>query len=92
MMLRHIITVLGCLMGVASAAKGSVGAGRHVGWARTPPLAVGALSGFRMGPEPYLLEFHGVQCDFCDVSDGRFMLKYAGCKVSYHPDSYRTST
>lgn len=67
-MLRFLFVSLVCLLGVASAARGRVGANGRGGWARKP-LAVGALGGTEPGLEPYLLEFHGANCDHCEVSD-----------------------
>lgn len=90
-MLRFLIISLVCLLGVASAARGRVGANGRGGWARKP-LAVGALGGTEPGLEPYLLEFHGANCDHCEVSDRNIFgqLVFAACrymKRAFHSGS-----
>lgn len=84
-MLRNILAFLGCMASVVAAARGNVGVDRRVGWMRKP-LAVGSLSGFRFGPEPYLLEFHGANCDHCEVTDG-CECEDVFYRVLYHADA-----
>lgn len=62
--MRFILLTLASIFLVASAARDGVGVS---GWLRRP-VAVGALSGIRFAQEPHLLEFHGANCDHCDVS------------------------
>lgn len=92
-MLRCLFVSLACVLGVASAARGRVGANGRGGWARKP-LAVGALGGTEPGLEPYLLEFHGANCDHCEVSDrnvwGRLVFAaFFSMKVVPHTRSAR---
>ncbi|CAN0541326.1 unnamed protein product [Ectocarpus sp. 8 AP-2014] len=57
-----VVALLLCLL-TTSGTRGSSSA-RKI--SRTP-MAVGALSGLRIGLEPHLLEFHGEQCDHCEA-------------------------
>lgn len=57
-----VVALLLCLL-TTSGARGSSSARKM---SRTP-MAVGALSGLRIGLEPHLFEFHGEQCDHCEV-------------------------
>ncbi|CAM9170743.1 unnamed protein product [Laminaria digitata] len=63
---RRLLAIVGCVASVVSAARGRTDVNGRAGWARKP-LAVGALGGLRFGPEPYLLEFHGANCDHCET-------------------------
>lgn len=66
MMRRWLPVVLVSVLG-AAAERGSLGLDGRGGWARRP-LAMGMFGGFMPGSEPALLEFHGANCDHCEVS------------------------
>lgn len=68
-MTRYLLLVIAYLLGMAiccNASRGRIGLNGRGGWVRKP-VAHGVFGGGIPSAEPHLLEFHGANCDHCEV-------------------------
>lgn len=70
------LAFLSSMIAIASGSNLGFTGGRcnHAGLVRRP-LATGILGGAIPGKEPHLLEFHGTNCEHCEVSTEETPLK-----------------